>query len=155
MRIGTNACLIAFLCGALAGCGGDGGGAGGSGGSRGTRTGDDVGDALTDLGVDVTETARQGYDMEALPDDYIPFGSARAFYVNDELARLGIALADPAFSDRGLTLMELDRVGSNAIYTDDALFTPEPATTPWAASVGDDPGNLRNASRGDFDGDGL
>jgi hypothetical protein len=155
MRIGTNACLIAFLCGALAGCGGDGGGAGGSGGSGGTRTGDDVGDALTDLGVDVTETARQGDDMEALPDDYSPFGSARAFDVNEELAMLGIALADSAFSDRGLTLMELDRVGSNAIYTDDALFTPEPATTPWAASVGDDPGNLRNASRGDFDGDGL
>lgn len=155
MRIRTSALLIAFLCAVLSGCGGDGGNIDGSGGSGGTRTADDVAGALTNLGVDVTETARQGDDLEALPDDYTPFGSSRAFDVNEELAMVGIALADPAFSDRGLTLMELDRVGTNAIYTDDALFTPEPASTPWAASVGDDPGNLRNASRGDFDGDGL
>jgi hypothetical protein len=136
----------------LAGCGsGDSGGAGGTAGS----SSDNVADALVALGVDVSETARQGDDMEPLPDDYTPFGSARAFDVNEELALVGIALADPAFSDRGLTLMELDRVGTNAVYNDDALFAPEPETTPWAASVGDAPGNLRNASRGDFDGDGL
>ena len=116
MRARTSALLIAFLCAVLSGCGDDGSnGADGSGGGGGTRTGDDVGDSLTDLGVDVTETARQGDDLEALPDDYTPFGSARAFDVNEELALVGIALADPAFNDRGLTLMELDRSLANLL----------------------------------------
>ena len=150
MSTRTTFLLIAFLCAVVSGCGGD-GGHGGSGGSG----SDGVATALTSLGVDVTETARQGDTLEALPEDYSPFGSSRAFDVNEELVLIGIALADPAFSDRGFTLMELDRVGTNAIYTDDVLFAPEPATTPWAASVGDDPSNLRNATRGDFDGDGL
>lgn len=112
-------------------------------------------DTLTSLGVDVTETARQGDDMQDLPEDYTPFGSARGFDVNEELVLLGFPLATGAFNDRGLTLMELDRQGTNALYNDDVLFSPEPVSTPWALSVGDDPANLRAATRGDFDGDGL
>lgn len=152
MRVRANVSFLGLLCVVAAGCGGD----GGSDGSGGNGPADDeVAAALTNLGVDVTETSRKGDDLEPLPEDYSPFGSARAFDVNEELMLVGIALADPAFSDRGLTLMELDRVGTNAIYTDDALFAPDSATTPWSSSAGENPRNLRNASRGDFDGDGL
>lgn len=114
-----------------------------------------VADALTQMGVDISETPRQGDDMEPLPDDYSPFGSTRTFDVNEELVSIGFSLAGGAYEDRGMTLLELDRSGTSPIYSPDVLFAPEPASTPWAVSKGDITLNLRAATRGDFDGDGL
>jgi FG-GAP-like repeat len=132
----------------LAGCGGG----GGDGDDDDSNTDNTVEQTLTNLGVDISVTPREDENSESLPDDYNPLGSSKSLEQFDELVVIGFAL--PTFGS-DLTLLELDRVGTTASYTSDVLFTPAPADTPWALSVGDDPAALRVAARGDVDQDGL
>ncbi len=107
---------------------------------------------LTDLGVDISETPREDENSRPLPDDYNPLGSSKSLEQFDELVTIGFTL--PTFNSE-ITLLELDRVGTTASYTTDVLFTPTPADTLWALSVGENPAALRVAARGDVDRDGL
>ncbi len=147
--------IIVYLCiGLLAACGG------GSGGGDGdSSSSDEVLDALVNLGVSVEKTARLDDDNDALPDDYSPFGSAQSFDTIEEILLIG-----PQFNNASsqLTLYELqnplvDPVSglNRPIYAKEDFFTPDTSDTPWAASVGDSPANLRVAAAADIDGDGL
>lgn len=135
----------------LSACGGS-----GDGEVTATTVSDDpVEQTLTSLGVNVNSTPRQDGNSEPLPDDYTPLGSSKSFEQFDELTMIGFPLAPSSGFSSELTLLELDRISSSATYDTDVLFAPDPALTPWALSVGDDPSALRVATRGDVDRDGL
>lgn len=138
---------LAFL---MTACGG-----GGSGDNVTPSSGDEVADTLTNLGVDIAEEPRKGDDDQPLPDDYSPFGSSQSFEQFDELAMLGFPLSSSSGFTSLLTWLELDRNPSSVTYTTDVLNAPDPATTPWASSIGDTPTALRTAVRADIDRDGL
>ena len=131
-----------------AACGGDGDSSGGAG----TQTGDEVRDALVNLGVNIEETPRLDDASEPLPDDYSPFGSSQSFDTIEEILLIG-----PQFENSNslLTIYELQSQNDRPIYEKEDFFTPNPGDTPWATSVGATPANLRTAAAADIDGDGL
>ena len=61
-------------------------------------------DSLNSLGVDTTISPRLDDDLDALPDDYSPFGSAQSFDTIEEVLLIG-----PQFNNASqqLTLFEL------------------------------------------------
>ena len=138
--------LIVFF---LSACGG-----GGSGGGS-TPAGDTVEDTLTDLGIDIADTPREDTNGDPLPEDYTPLGSSKSFDQLDELVMIGFPLVASSGISSELTLLELNRDGTHATYTDEVLFSPDTADTPWALSVGAAPAALRVATRSDIDKDGL
>ena len=150
MKINRFVKLSGVLCvlALSAACGGDGDSSGGGG----SQTGDEVRDALVNLGVNVEETPRLDDASEPLPDDYSPFGSSQSFDTIEEILLIG-----PQFenSDSLLTIYELQSQNDRPIYEKEDFFTPNPGDTPWAASVGATPANLRTAAAADIDGDGL
>jgi hypothetical protein len=127
-------------------CGGDGDSGGGG------TSGDEVRDKLISLGVNVEETPRLGDDLEPLPDDYSPFGSAQSFDTIEEITLIG-----PQFENASnlLTIYELQSQSDRPIYEKENFFTPSAGETPWASSVGASPANLRAVAAADIDGDGL
>jgi len=140
----------------LSSCGGGGSGSG-SGGGGGSSTGDPVRDSLVALGVnvdEVTNTPRLDDDGDPLPGDYSPFGSSKSFDTIEEILLIG-----PQFNNSSslMTLYELQGQGSApvTVWNKADIFTPSPAQTPWASSVGANPANLRAAAAADIDGDGL
>lgn len=137
--------LIVFF---LSSCGG-----GGGGGTP--ETPETVEQTLTDLGVDIADTPREDRNGDPLPDDYTPLGSSKSFDQLDELVMIGFQLDASTGNTSQLNLLELNRVGTSASYTDEVLFSPDTADTPWALSVGATPTALRVAGRGDVDQDGL
>lgn len=112
-----------------------------------------VDQTLTSLGVNIAETPREDRNGDPLPDDYTPLGSSKSFDQLDELVMIGFPLAVGSGSE--LTLLELNRDGTHSTYTDEVLFSPDTADTPWALSVGATPAALRVVDRGDIDKDGL
>lgn len=131
----------------LTACGG-----GGSKGSGDSNSGDEVHDALVNLGVPVDNTARRDDDDQPLPEDYSPFGSARSFDTIEEILLIGPKLAN---SDSVMTLFELQAQNNRPIYAREDFFAPGAAETPWADASGNPPANLRAADAADIDGDGL
>ena len=125
------------------GCGGSGGGG---------DTGDEVRDALVNLGVDVEVTPRLDDDLDPLPDDYSPFGSSQSFDTIEEILLIG-----PQFENSNslMTIYELQSQNDRPVYGKENFFTPNPSETSWAASVGDAPTNLRTSAAADIDGDGF
>ncbi len=146
--------LQILMLSTLVACGG-GGGSGSADDGDSTSSGDKVQDTLDSLGVDTTVSQRQGDNLEPLPDDYSPFGSARSFEQFDELLMLGFPLAASSGFTSDVTIFELDRNPSSVTYETDVLFAPGSALTTWAVSSGDTPNALRSATRGDIDRDGL
>ena len=140
-------CAVAVTA-LLSACGGNGGGDG----SGGTATGDEVRDALANLGVNVEVTPRLDDDSDPLPDDYSPFGSSQSFDTIEELLLIGPQLENSASV---LTIYELQSQDDRPIFSKENFFAPSPSETPWASSVGADPGNLRVTAVADIDGDGL
>ncbi len=128
------------------------GGGGDSTGGAGNQTGDEVRDALVNLGVNIEETPRLDDESEPLPDDYSPFGSSQSFDTIEEILLIG-----PQFENSNslLTIYELQSQNDRPIYAKEDFFTPNPGDTPWAASVGATPANLRSSAAADIDGDGL
>jgi len=130
---------------------------GGGGGGGASSSGDGVRNKLVALGVDVASVEgepRVDDDGDPLPADYNPFGSANSFGTIEEVLLIG-----PQFpnSTSLMNIYELQGQGGNpvTVWNKANLFTPTPAQTPWASSVGADPANLRTAVAADIDGDGL
>jgi len=136
----------------MSACDGGGDGGSGTGGSGGSATGDEVLDALTNLGVPVEETPRLDDESEPLPDDYSPFGSSQSFDTIEEILLVGPQLNN---STSLLTIYELQSQNDRPIYAKEDFFAPSTDETPWASSVGANPDNLRVAAAADIDGDGL
>ena len=116
-----------------------------------------VDQTLTDLGVDITDTPRADRNGDPLPQDYSPLGSSKSFEQLDELVMIGFPLLGVSSE---FTLLELNRIGTSASYTEEVLVSQATANTPWgdtpwASSVGATPDAIRVADRADIDQDGL
>jgi hypothetical protein len=70
----------------LSACGGGGGGDdGNTGGTGPNKTGDDVADTLTNLGVDTSQTPRTDNNAEPLPDSFTPLGKNKTLQKKSEM----------------------------------------------------------------------
>lgn len=158
IRKSLYALVTTALLSTLSACGGR-GDSPGSGDAGADPNTDPVARSLAALGVDTTETARVDDDLDALPDDYSPFGARRDFGAIRELLLLGISpsLSSDVESHMALVEMVPDQLDpdGNQVYDDEILFAPAAASTPWAVSLGAEPAALRAAARADVDGDGL
>lgn len=136
--------LLLSACGGSSSSGGEGNG--------GSSTGDEVLDTLINLGVPIKMSARLDDDMDALPDDYSPFGSSKSFDTIEEILLLG-----PQFTNSSsqLSIYELQSQNNRPIYAKEDFFTPNASETPWSTSAGATPANLRVVEVADIDGDGL
>ena len=158
IRKSTYALVTTALLSTLSACGGD-AGPPASADAGADPSMDPVARSLAALGVDTTETARVDDDLDALPDDYSPFGARRDFGAIRELLLLGISPGPSSGAESHMAVVEmvpdqLDPDG-NQVYDDEILFAPAAESTPWAASLGAEPAALRAAARADVDGDGL
>lgn len=116
---------------------------------------DPVADALRGLGIDIGFTPRVDPDRNALPDDYLPFGSRSTLGRIDELMIIGAAprLSDGTPVTADVAFVE-DDPDTAAAY--DVMHAVDVGD--WATEIEPSGNRLPRASRaaaaGDIDGDG-
>lgn len=126
-------------------------GDGGDGGTRITPA-TTVEDALDNFQIDTEQTPRVDSDGDPLPDDYAPFGSSAAVERFAELAFLGFETELVAGSQLSIAK---ERADQNGNFSAELLHSIPTEETPWIISSGINPANVRAATAGDFDGDGI
>ncbi|MDF1837958.1 MAG: hypothetical protein P1V35_08820 [Planctomycetota bacterium] len=147
----TGLLTLAVSCGGGGGGSGATGGGGGGGGGGGTAG---LEGTLGDLGVNLTESPRQGAGSLDLGADYTPFGETWELAKTSELLIIG-----PTVQSTNTKATLLDLTDENGNAAEENLLTLDPATHEWIdgdlATGSDRPNDRRSITSGDVDGDGL
>jgi hypothetical protein len=142
----TTAAFLLAACVAASGCGG-------GGDDAELEPPDTVEEVLDRLNIDTAETARLGPDGNPLPEDHAPLGGRRDLQRFAEIGVLGVQVPALAGTDPLSIIKEVPGAGNS--YTDTLLYSASDADLPWASIGGSFPASLRDATRGDIDGDGY